>query len=145
MPEEAAPIDPTEALEPFGWDDLEDRFVKKMEDCEKQEAAIEKEFAEWCRVRFTSSFLFWLMLSHYLLPFYPRFLFKVINWSPQNSSVGWSPPGLVLQELAEYFVWDFSDTLLLVVLEEPLILGLQVFQAWASTTREYEEERLHKR
>ncbi|KAL8800219.1 MAG: hypothetical protein Q9200_007319, partial [Gallowayella weberi] len=63
------PIDPKEALDSFGWKDLERRFVNMMEECEKQEVEIQREFAEWCRL----------------------------------------------------------------------------FQAWASTTREYEEERLHKR
>ncbi|KAL8777043.1 MAG: hypothetical protein Q9213_008031 [Squamulea squamosa] len=62
-------IDPKELLEPFGWDDLEERFVQKMDECQKQEEEIEKEFREWCHV----------------------------------------------------------------------------FQAWASTTREHEEDRLHKR
>ncbi|KAL8800956.1 MAG: hypothetical protein Q9182_004790 [Xanthomendoza sp. 2 TL-2023] len=43
-------IDPKEILDPFAWDDLERRFVDKMEECEKQEGEIQKEFAEWCRV-----------------------------------------------------------------------------------------------
>lgn len=66
---EEKPIDPKEILEPFLWDDLEDRFLRKMEECQHREEEIEKEFAEWCLV----------------------------------------------------------------------------FKAWASTTREYEEERAHKR
>ncbi|KAI4149238.1 MAG: hypothetical protein LQ341_001369, partial [Variospora aurantia] len=62
-------IDPKEPLEPYGWDDLEARFLKKMEECQVREGEIEKEFREW----------------------------------------------------------------------------IEVFQAWASTTREHEEERAHKR
>ncbi|KAL9020618.1 MAG: hypothetical protein Q9185_002204 [Variospora sp. 1 TL-2023] len=62
-------IDPKEPLEPYGWDDLEARFLKKMEECQVSEGEIEKEFREW----------------------------------------------------------------------------IEVFQAWASTTREHEEERAHKR
>ncbi|KAL9592222.1 MAG: hypothetical protein Q9179_006937, partial [Wetmoreana sp. 5 TL-2023] len=62
-------IDPKQSLEPFAWDDLETRFLQKMEECQRREEEIEKEFREWCHV----------------------------------------------------------------------------FQAWASTTREHEEERLHKR
>ncbi|KAL8766927.1 MAG: hypothetical protein Q9209_006408 [Squamulea sp. 1 TL-2023] len=45
---EEEPIDPKEPLEPFGWDDLEERFVRRMDECQKQEAQIEKEFREWC-------------------------------------------------------------------------------------------------
>ncbi|KAL8708316.1 MAG: hypothetical protein Q9220_006791 [cf. Caloplaca sp. 1 TL-2023] len=62
-------IDPKATLEPYQWDELEERFVRKMEECGKREEEIEMEFREWCLV----------------------------------------------------------------------------FQAWASTTREHEEERLHKR
>ncbi|KAL8971641.1 MAG: hypothetical protein Q9197_003166 [Variospora fuerteventurae] len=62
-------MDPKEPLEPYGWDDLEARFLKKMEECQVSEGEIEKEFREW----------------------------------------------------------------------------IEVFQAWASTTREHEEERAHKR
>ncbi|KAL8932153.1 MAG: hypothetical protein Q9211_006492, partial [Gyalolechia sp. 1 TL-2023] len=47
---EEASIDPTESLEPFAWDDLEDRFLKKMEECARKEEEIEKEFGEWCLV-----------------------------------------------------------------------------------------------
>ncbi|KAL8732620.1 MAG: hypothetical protein Q9166_002595 [cf. Caloplaca sp. 2 TL-2023] len=62
-------INPKDPLEPFAWDDLEQRFVQKIEECQRQEVEIQKDFREWCHV----------------------------------------------------------------------------FQAWASTAREYEEERLHKR
>ncbi|KAL8998203.1 MAG: hypothetical protein Q9169_002688 [Polycauliona sp. 2 TL-2023] len=75
---EEEPVDPKEPLEPFEWDDLEERFVQKMEECQKQEEEIEHEFREWCQK------------AH--IPFHH-----------------------------------------------------QVFNAWASTTREHEEERLHKR
>ncbi|KAI4101278.1 MAG: hypothetical protein L6R37_005021 [Teloschistes peruensis] len=68
-PVEEAPIDPKQPLEAFGWDDLEERFLRKMEECQKGEEELEKEFRGWC----------------------------------------------------------------------------EVFQAWATTTREHEEERLHKR
>ncbi|KAL8857987.1 MAG: hypothetical protein Q9178_005447 [Gyalolechia marmorata] len=47
---EKEPINPSESLEPFGWDDLEERFLQKMEECRRQEAEIEKEFREWCEV-----------------------------------------------------------------------------------------------
>ncbi|KAL8661623.1 MAG: hypothetical protein Q9202_005451 [Teloschistes flavicans] len=66
---EETPIDPKQPLEAFAWDDLEDRFMKKMEECQKGEEELEKEFRGW----------------------------------------------------------------------------YEVFQAWATTTREHEEERLHKR
>lgn len=49
-PMEEEPIDPKELLEPFGWDDLEERFAEKMEECQRQEAEIEQEFREWCQV-----------------------------------------------------------------------------------------------
>ncbi|KAI4171419.1 MAG: hypothetical protein LQ343_004275 [Gyalolechia ehrenbergii] len=47
-------VDPKESLEPFAWDDLEARFVRKMEECERREEEIEREFAEWCLVRRSS-------------------------------------------------------------------------------------------
>ncbi|KAI4193342.1 MAG: hypothetical protein LQ350_008360 [Teloschistes chrysophthalmus] len=68
-PVEEAPIDPKQPLEAFRWDDLEERFLRKMEECQKGEEELEKEFRGWC----------------------------------------------------------------------------EVFQAWATTTREHEEEKLHKR
>ncbi|KAL8856604.1 MAG: hypothetical protein Q9198_010766, partial [Flavoplaca austrocitrina] len=55
-PTEEEPIDPQEMLEPFGWDDLEERFALKMEDCRRQEAEIDKEFREWCHVGRSFSF-----------------------------------------------------------------------------------------
>ncbi|KAL8884381.1 MAG: hypothetical protein Q9215_007552 [Flavoplaca cf. flavocitrina] len=55
-PTEEEPIDPQELLQPFEWDDLEERFSLKMEGCRRQEAEIEKEFREWCYVG--RSFLF---------------------------------------------------------------------------------------
>ena len=42
--------DPKEPLENFGWDDLEERFCKKMEECEKAEKELEGEFNEWLQV-----------------------------------------------------------------------------------------------
>ncbi|KAI4249464.1 MAG: hypothetical protein LQ352_005628, partial [Teloschistes flavicans] len=66
---EETPIDPKQPLEAFAWDDLEDRFMKKLEECQKGEEELEREFRGW----------------------------------------------------------------------------YEVFQAWATTTREHEEERLHKR
>ncbi|KAL9628100.1 MAG: hypothetical protein Q9204_006114, partial [Flavoplaca sp. TL-2023a] len=47
-PTEEEPINPQELLQPFEWDDLEERFALKMGDCRRQEAEIEKEFQEWC-------------------------------------------------------------------------------------------------
>ena len=55
-PAEEEPIDPQELLQPFEWDDLEERFALKMEDCRRQEAEIEKEFREWCHVGRSFSF-----------------------------------------------------------------------------------------
>ncbi|KAL8646570.1 MAG: hypothetical protein Q9226_006804, partial [Calogaya cf. arnoldii] len=49
-PVQGEPIDPKESLEPFGWDDLEQRFAQKMDECQKKEAEIEQEFKEWCQV-----------------------------------------------------------------------------------------------
>ncbi|KAL8691403.1 MAG: hypothetical protein Q9218_003369 [Villophora microphyllina] len=66
---EEAPIDPKQPLEAFQWDDLEERFLKEMEECQKGEEELERDFRGWC----------------------------------------------------------------------------EVFQAWVTTTREHEEERLHKR
>ncbi|KAL8698290.1 MAG: hypothetical protein Q9201_006660 [Fulgogasparrea decipioides] len=43
-------IDPKQSLEPFAWDDLETRFLQKMEECQRREEEIEKEFREWCHV-----------------------------------------------------------------------------------------------
>ncbi|KAL8949140.1 MAG: hypothetical protein Q9222_004721 [Ikaeria aurantiellina] len=43
-------IDPKALLEPYQWDDLEERFVRKMEECGKREEEIEREFREWCLV-----------------------------------------------------------------------------------------------
>ncbi|KAL8920965.1 MAG: hypothetical protein Q9208_005991 [Pyrenodesmia sp. 3 TL-2023] len=47
---EEAPIDPKELLEPYEWDDLEERFLKKMEECQVREEGIEKEFREWIQI-----------------------------------------------------------------------------------------------
>ncbi len=55
---EKEPIDPKESLEPFGWDDLEERFLQKMEECRREEAEIEKEFREWCEVSLVTTLLF---------------------------------------------------------------------------------------
>lgn len=49
---EETPIDPKQSLEPFGWEDLEQRFLEKMEDCQRREDEIEEEFSEWCQVGF---------------------------------------------------------------------------------------------
>lgn len=47
---EEAPIDPKELLEPYEWEDLEERFLKKMGECQMREEGIEKEFREWIQV-----------------------------------------------------------------------------------------------
>ncbi len=51
---EEAPVDPKELLEPYEWDDLEERFLKKMEECQIREEGIEKEFREWIQVNSSS-------------------------------------------------------------------------------------------
>lgn len=43
-------IDPKESLEPYEWDELEERFLKKMEECQIREKEIEEEFREWIQV-----------------------------------------------------------------------------------------------
>lgn len=48
--EEEVSIDPKESLEPFAWDDLEERFLRKMEECQRREEDVEREFGEWCQV-----------------------------------------------------------------------------------------------
>lgn len=63
---EEEPIDPKELLEPFGWDDLEERFAQKMEECQRQEAEIEQEFREWCQV--SSLFFFYSPIFPIPLP-----------------------------------------------------------------------------
>lgn len=67
-PVEEAPIDPKQPLEAFGWDDLEERFLRKMEECQKGEEELEKEFRGWCEVSCSSS-LFSLAVS---VPLFPR-------------------------------------------------------------------------
>ncbi len=52
---EEEPVDPKGLLEPFGWDDLEERFAQKMHECQRQEGEIANEFKEWGQVG--SSFL----------------------------------------------------------------------------------------
>lgn len=46
---EAVP-DPKAPLEAYGWDDLEARFLKKMEECQIHEEELEKEFRQWIDV-----------------------------------------------------------------------------------------------
>ena len=46
--------DSKKPLEDFDWDDLEERFCKKMEECGKVEKELEEEFAEWIEVRLCS-------------------------------------------------------------------------------------------
>ncbi|KAL8710085.1 MAG: hypothetical protein Q9225_007357, partial [Loekoesia sp. 1 TL-2023] len=46
---EEEPIDPKESLEPFAWDDLEERFLRQMEECQRREEEIERELGEWCQ------------------------------------------------------------------------------------------------
>lgn len=50
-------IDPKVPLEPYGWDELEQRFLKKMEECQIREGEIEKDFREWISVSFLSVYL----------------------------------------------------------------------------------------
>ncbi|KAL9597084.1 MAG: hypothetical protein Q9219_005367 [cf. Caloplaca sp. 3 TL-2023] len=45
----AEPIDPKASLEPFAWEELEERFLREMEECRKAEEKLEGEFGEWCR------------------------------------------------------------------------------------------------
>lgn len=42
--------DTKEPLEDFDWDDLEERFCRKMEECAKAEKELEDEFGEWLQV-----------------------------------------------------------------------------------------------
>ena len=39
-----------EPIEDFSWDDLEDRYRERMQECEKTEAALYKEFQNWMKV-----------------------------------------------------------------------------------------------
>ena len=39
-----------DSLEDFGWEELQERFAKKMEECEKREEELGKEFKEWLEV-----------------------------------------------------------------------------------------------
>ncbi|KAL8899912.1 MAG: hypothetical protein Q9207_005956 [Kuettlingeria erythrocarpa] len=48
---EEAPVDPKELLEPYEWHDLEERFLKKMEECQIREEGIEREFKEWIQTK----------------------------------------------------------------------------------------------
>ena len=43
--------DSKEPLDEFDWDDLEERFCMKMEECGKVEKELEEEFGEWLEVR----------------------------------------------------------------------------------------------
>lgn len=52
---EEEPVDPKGLLEPFGWDDLDERFAQRMHECQRQEGEIANEFKEWGQVG--SSFL----------------------------------------------------------------------------------------
>lgn len=45
-----------EAVEEFEWDDLEERFLAKMEECRGVEEGIWQEFRGWVEVRFPFSF-----------------------------------------------------------------------------------------
>ena len=42
--------DSKEPLEDFDWEDLEERFCRKMEECGKVEKELETEFGEWQEV-----------------------------------------------------------------------------------------------
>ena len=64
-------VKPSESLEPFGWDDLEERFLQKMEECRRQEAEIEKDFREWCEVSPLTTLLFGMFDS--AIQFNPAF------------------------------------------------------------------------
>ncbi len=44
--------DSKEPLDEFDWDNLEERFCTKMEECAKSEKALEVEFGEWLQVCF---------------------------------------------------------------------------------------------
>lgn len=64
--QEEKSIDPKEILEPYAWDDLEERFLRMMEECQRREEEIEKEFAEWCLVgTLFSPFVPFMMISSF--------------------------------------------------------------------------------
>ncbi|KAI4141462.1 MAG: hypothetical protein L6R39_005322, partial [Caloplaca ligustica] len=44
---EEVPVDPKEPLEAYTWDELEEHFLTKMEECRSEEAEIEREFRGW--------------------------------------------------------------------------------------------------
>lgn len=51
--------DAKDAIEPFEWNDLEERFWREMEECRKVEKEIEEDFAELLEVGLLS-----LVISH---------------------------------------------------------------------------------
>lgn len=50
MSSEARIENAKEPIEEFSWDDLEDRYQKRMQECEKTEAALYEEFQNWMKV-----------------------------------------------------------------------------------------------
>ena len=50
--ETASAGNPDDVIAEFDWDELEARFHRKMEGCEKIEQAIFEEFHDWLRVRY---------------------------------------------------------------------------------------------
>ncbi|KAL9117276.1 MAG: hypothetical protein Q9187_006188 [Circinaria calcarea] len=42
--------DPKDAIEPFDWEQLEERYLKKISECEEAEQAIYQEFNYWIKV-----------------------------------------------------------------------------------------------
>lgn len=49
--EQPDPVDSSEPLENYNWDDLEARFHSKMEECDRREQGIEEGFQELLDVR----------------------------------------------------------------------------------------------
>ena len=60
-------IDPKEQLEPYGWYELEERFLAKMDECQRREEEIEREFREWCQV------------SYFHLSFFSSFFLSIFS------------------------------------------------------------------
>ena len=69
-------------LKDYGWEDLEQRFATRMEECKKHEEALGQEFNEWLKVRLSQLFhlatshLFRLHASHAQLYQYTRALYR---------------------------------------------------------------------
>ncbi|MCJ1352408.1 MAG: hypothetical protein MMC33_002392 [Icmadophila ericetorum] len=57
MSSEACVENPKEPIEDFRWEDLEDRYQKRMQGCEETEAALYEEFQNWMKVSIPKSMI----------------------------------------------------------------------------------------